>query len=118
MAEQKAFHACANPELCAQEFQHIKTELSELGEKVDIMNQKLFESNGISYATRVALMEEWIKNEVQTRAFLNKWFYGIVAALIIQISLGVWNRIEILKSGSNITTISQQLATDEGKANP
>ena len=101
------------PEICRAEFLHIKDNVAALAVKVDDMNTKLFESNGDSYSTRVKLVETWIENEIRTRAFLNKWFYGLLAALIIQISLGVWNRIEILHNGQNIAAVVQKVSDDK-----
>ncbi len=91
-------YTCANPEACAQEFQHIKEKMSTIEEKVNEVNAKLFENNGDSLSTRVTVMEKWVEAEMKTRSLLKTGLITLLTALGIQIALGVFNRIDILKT--------------------
>ena len=101
-----------NPDVCMQRFQHIETQLEGVVTKVEDMNVKLFENNGLSYSTRVALLENWMAQELKRKV----WFWGIAAMIAGNIILGLWNRVEILHNGTTLTSVAHEVKTNETAA--
>jgi hypothetical protein len=114
--EEQAFQ-CLNPAVCHEKFTQMHKDINTLGARVEEMNTKLFENNGASYSTRVTLLEKWVENEIKTRAVLKSGMIVVTTALIIQITLGVWNRVEILRNGSMLQAVSQQVDEDRQAVN-
>jgi hypothetical protein len=88
MPEENEFSECPNPEVCKLMFHNINTELVKISGKVDLMSSKLFDSNGLSIVTQIAVLKSSMEALAETarsdRADRGK-YTDMVAKTLIQV---------------------------------
>ena len=90
MSETPSHRVCPNPELCEQEFKHINSELSKLSTKFDTFNAKMFESNGLSVVTRLAVLESSmsdVEDSIKDDRKIRGKYTDMIASTLIQVTV-------------------------------
>lgn len=90
MPEAESDELCTNRKICEQTFRQISSELAKLSSKFDAFHAKMFESNGLSIVTRVAVLEtsvesieETIKDDKKNRSK----YTDMIASTLIQVAV-------------------------------
>lgn len=100
---------CPSPDACVQQFNRILEDQEKLAAKIEEFNTKMFSNNGEAYATRLVVIENWIDNVKQSNDFMKKWMYGILAAIALQIALGLWNRLDLVTYMKELSPIAAKI---------
>src|SRR3990170_8111211 len=85
---EEEFQMCLDQKVCAQIFKTITSELTKLTGKVDSMNEKLFQANGDSIVTRLAILErdhETIEEAVKDDRKARSKYTDMVASTMIHV---------------------------------